>query len=122
LPIFAENLLNPTQKKQNEQNVYQILLQNKNKHFIKRILDPGKYPTLDNKDGSTSTHSMSWAEVDGKYIVYPTVLYGGKGKGLKRYDPEEALDIAIETKNFIEFDSPDEADWFSKEYKTYWNK
>ena len=103
------------------QDIANILEANKDKGFIQRILNKDKCPVLPNKDGSSSTHSMAWSEVDGKFIVYPTVLYGKKGK-LKRFDARDALPLVMESGNFIEFDTPDQADWFSKEYKSYWQK
>lgn len=67
--------------------------------------------------GKRATHKMSWAEVDGKYIVFPTVLYDWKR--LVDYG-NAALDNVLKTGNFIEFDSPEKADWFSRRYKTVW--
>jgi len=103
-----------------EEYLYNILSANKDKGFIKRVLNPEKYPTLDNKDGTHSTHSMAWGETNGKYVVFPTVLYNGKK--LTRYDPSDAWKRVYETGNFIEFDTPEEAEYFSREYKQYWKK
>lgn len=104
-----------------DDTIKKILENNKDKGFVKRILSPKDYPVLDNKDGSTSTHSMSWSEVDGKYIVFPTVLYNDKGQ-LNRFDPNIALELSLDSGNFIEFDAPEKADFFSKEYKQAWEK
>jgi len=98
----------------------EILSENAQKPFVKRILDKNSYPTLDNKDGTHSTHSMSWSEVDGKYVVFPTVLLE-EDKTLKRYPPRQALDSSLENDDFIAFDTPEEADWFSKSYKQVWD-
>ena len=104
-----------------DENIYNILVENKNKSFIKRVLKPKDYPTLDNKDGTFSTHSMAWGEVDGKYVVFPTVLHT-QDKKLKRFPFKEAWENVRKTGNFIEFDTSEEADYFSREYKQYWNK
>ena len=101
------------------QKVLAILEANKNKSFVKRILDKDKYPILKNVDGSYSTHLMSWGEKDGKYYVFPTVLLAPGGK-LKRYTPKEAWQHTQASGNYIVFDNPKDADWFSKKYKLYW--
>lgn len=121
LKMLRSERSNRGRKSFRDQDVVKILEANKNKTFVQRILHKDKYPTLPNKDGSISTHSMAWSEVDGKYIVYPTVLYGG-GDKMRRFEDEEAVPLAMESGNYIEFDSPEQADWFSKEYKSYWNK
>lgn len=96
-----------------------ILDKNKDKLFVQRILAPGNYPKLDNKDGSQSTHSMVWGESDGKFFVYPTVLMGNSGK-LQRLSDDDAWSNAMETGGYIEMPTADEADWFSREYKQVW--
>ena len=96
-----------------------ILNKNKDKSFVKRILNKQNSPVLQNDDGTTSTHSMAWGSADGKYYVYPTVLLGKDGK-LKRYDDSEAWNHVMKTGNFIEFNSPEDADWFSRSYKKVW--
>jgi len=103
------------------EKLLEILNSNANKSFVKRILHKGQYPTLDNGDGTVSTHSMSWGDADGRYFVYPTVLYT-KDKTLKRYNNDAAWIHAMQTGNFIEFHSPQEADWFSKNYKKIWDE
>ena len=100
----------------------EILMKNKEKNFVKRILNPEEYPVLDNPDGSTSTHSMAWGEDnEGKGYVYPTVKQSTENK-LKRFSDEDAWKNAMETGDFIEFDSLEGADQFSREYKDYWKR
>jgi len=96
----------------------EILRRNQDKSFVKRIIEPEKYPSLDLGGGRTASHLMSWGEIDGKYIAYPTVLYNGKS--LNRYDAREAMKRVQKSGNYIEFKSPQEADWFSRNYKRYW--
>lgn len=103
-------------------DVLRILMQNANKSFVKRILQPNAYPTLDLGDGNIATHKMAWSSVnsgDGKtkYVVYPTVLYDGEK--LVDYG-DKALDTVLKSNNYIEFDSPEQADWFSRQYKLAW--
>lgn len=98
-----------------------ILKKNTDKGFVKRILNKENSPVLDNGDGTVSTHSMSWGEADGRYFVYPTVLVTGDGT-LKRFSNKDAWRNVMKTGNYIEFDSPEEADWFSRRYKSVWGE
>jgi hypothetical protein len=66
---------------------------------------------------------MSWGEGendngDYKYFVFPTILRDKKG--LKNYG-KNAFKEAMKRKEYIEFDSPDQADWFSRNYKLLWD-
>jgi len=105
----------------NKRTIQKILEANKEKGFVKRILNPEKYPTLPLGDGRSGTHLMSWGKIDDKYVVFPTILYD-EGVGLRRFSPSEALSHVMQTDNFIEFNTPEEADWFSKNYKRVWGK
>ena len=82
--------------------VLKILEANANKSFVKRILEPNRYPSLDLGDGRRGTHLMAWGEANGKYVVFPTILYDGKGK-LTKHDPDEAWRQVQQTGNFLEF-------------------
>lgn len=97
-----------------------ILNKNKNKSFVKRILFPKKYPSLNLGPQTSGTHLMVWGQMGKKYVVYPTILYDGEK--LIKYDPNEAWKHVSQTGNYIEFDSAEEADWFSKHYKDYWGE
>jgi len=100
--------------------VKNILNANRKIGFVQRILKPNDFPKLPNKDGSFSTHSMVWGESDGKYIVFPTVLFDGKQ--LQRFDPETAFKHVMQTGNFIEFPTAKDAAEFSVGYKQFWEK
>lgn len=97
-----------------------ILAQNAEKSFVQRILQPENYPRLDLGDGNYATHKMAWTEADGRYYAYPTVMYDGKK--LTEYDPQTAFQHAVKSGNVIAFDDPSEADWFSKNYKQWWDR
>lgn len=108
------------------EKIRKVLEANKDKPFIQRVINykEGESPTLDNKDGTISTHSMAANHgMDGKVYVYPTVVMG-KGGRLRRLDDEEgedgrpALNNALQTGNAIEFPNIREAIWFSENYKT----
>lgn len=98
----------------------QILEANKDKTFVDRILNRDKYPRLDLGDGNYATHKMSYMQVGDKYHVFPTVLYDGKQ--LKEYSPFDAYNNVRQTGNYIEFDTLEEADTFSRRYKAVWGE
>jgi len=104
----------------NDEYLCTILKKNQDKLFVKRILQPDKYQSLDLGNGQTASHLMAYGEADGKYFVFPTVMMDN-GK-LKQFDTNEAWKRAHKTNNVIIFESETEASWFSKEYKRYWLK
>jgi len=96
-----------------------VLEQNRGKNFVDRMFDPTP-PVINNPDGSISTHIMTDAEVDsgdgtgrGKFIVYPTVIQKEEGAELIEVSAQEAQQYALETGEFIEFDTQEEATAFS---------
>ena len=99
-------------------DIVKVLKENSQKQFVKRILNPSQYPVLNNNDGSHSTHSMAWGEKDGKYYVFPTVL--NTGDKLKRFEDDVAWDYTQKTGNYIVFDNPEDAQYFSEHYKDFW--
>lgn len=100
--------------------VQAILAANAKKTFVQRIMNREKFPTLDLGNGQHATHKMAWASADGKYRVYPTVLYDGSK--LVEYDPKTAYQHILKSGNFIDFDTPEEAEWFSQRYKSVWGE
>lgn len=98
-----------------------ILDANKDKNFVDRIVNKDNYPTLDLGDGNYATHQMAWGESDGKYLVFPTVVYDKNTNTLKKLQDKEAFDYAVKNNEFIEFDNQEDADQFSREYKSVWN-
>lgn len=97
--------------------IMNILMANQNKSFVKRILNPAQYPTIDQGDGRYATHKMAWGEANGKYYAFPTVLYvNGK---LRDYG-DKAWGEVLKTGNTIEFNTPQDAEWFSSRYKGAW--
>lgn len=100
-----------------------ILAQNAGKNFVDRIVNRDKYPSIDNGDGTHSTHLMAWTEADGAYRVFPTILFDKKtGKLIKRDNMRAAYDNAVRMGEYIDFNSPDEAEWFSQRYKSVWGE
>lgn len=91
-------------------------------NFEQRILYPSKYPKLDNGDGTYSTHSMAWGDADGKFFAYPTVVQGPDGKMIRLPD-NVAFSHAMETGEYREFSSPEDAEAYSSGgYKNSWGR
>ena len=61
--------------------------------------------------GSYSTHKMASANIDGHPIAYPTIIYSG-GQ-LKQLSGNEAIKYALQTGEYIEFNSDVEANDFA---------
>ena len=102
--------------------INEILNKNNRVPFVKRILSPFKAPTLidpEDKTGKTiMTHKMSYSEDGGKFYVYPSIMPDEKGK-LKDYN-DDAFDVALKKREYITFDNEKDAEFFSKNYKSYW--
>jgi hypothetical protein len=94
-----------------------ILNQNQDKDFVQRILKPQESPYLDLGDGDIATHMMEYEKHGNGWVVYPRVMRDGQG--LKDYG-DNAMMKAINDGDYIEFKSPGEAEWFSKNYKKFW--
>lgn len=91
-------------------------------NFEQRILHASKSPSLKNKDGSVSTHRMAWGEVDDKFVAYPTIVQDPKTKKLKQLGDREAFEYAMQTGEYREFSTPDEASAYADNgYKKYWD-
>ena len=101
----------------NQLKILEILEQNKDKEFVQRIMNAADYPTLPNRDGSESTHSMAWGEFEGKFYVYPSVVIE-EGE-IQRLGPDTAWGRALRTGDYIEFTTIQDAYEFSKEYKNF---
>ena len=95
--------------------ILEILEKNRDKDFVDRILNAKKFPTLENIDGSESTHGMMYSEVDGVFYVYPSVII--EDDNMRRLERDSALGRAVRLGDYVEFDSIQEAYEFSKEYK-----
>jgi hypothetical protein len=106
-----------------KERVNLILTQNASKNFVKRIQSPKNYPTLDLGNGDYATHKMAWGTDDkGVAYVYPTVVYDTIANKLIQLDNRAAWQHAVKNNEFIRFDNPADADWFSRKYKAVWGK
>jgi hypothetical protein len=94
-------------------DMWSTLQSNKQLNFVDRLYNKNKYPKINNADGTYSTHKMSSANVGGKAIAFPTIVYDNESKSLKELDIKQAIDYAIKNKEYIEFKSDAEADFFA---------
>lgn len=89
-------------------------------NFEQRILKPNEYPSIDNGDGSVSTHRMAYGETDGKFVAYPTIVQQKDGK-LAQLADAEAFDYAMRNKEYRAFDKEsDAASYAEGGYKKFW--
>jgi len=103
-----------------EAELLKILFDNKDKNFVRRIIEPENYPTLDLGNGSYATHLMSYVtDSDGNAYVYPNVIYDKDANKLINLG-DKAWDYAKKNGEFIRFNDRKKADWFSKKYKSVW--
>jgi len=105
-------------------NAIDILLKNKDKNFVQRILNSSIFPVISNEDGSVSTHKMA-AEIDenGEWLVFPTIVSLPDGRLLDLKDNRSALDFAKKTGEFINFgNNKDDAIPFAANGYKDWNK
>ena len=104
-----------------------ILDANKDKNFVKRIIDPTNYPTTDmpkelQEYGDWGTHLMSWDNgPTGNPMVYPRIVHDQQNDKLNILDQKQAYDHALKTGEYIDFKTSAEADWFGQNYKKAWN-
>ena len=101
--------------------IQKILEKHKQLNFVQRVLKPEDWPDTDLGYGMRGTHLMSWGEQDGKYMVFPSLVYDDQTRSLKHLGVQ-AMKHAIETGEFIEFKTAEEADKFSKLYKKVWEQ
>ena len=95
--------------------------------FVSRLKDKNRVtiPDWEGK-GETATHKLGYAEVDGKYIVYPLVQ-NIDGKLYDFSDPQygmdkgwQALDSALYAGDYVELPSKADARWFTESYKNHY--
>ena len=99
-----------------------IITANQDKQFVRRIMNPQAYPAIDNGDGSRSTHLMAYSKAGNAFRVYPTIAYDPRSKKLTKRDGDAAYNHAVKTGDYIDFDTEDEAAWFSRNYKAVWGQ
>lgn len=94
-----------------------ILNANKNLNFVQRIRNPNE--RLDLGNGEYATHRMSYDP--GTKRAYPTVVKQGD-KLVQLKDGDQAWDYADKTGEFIQFNTPQDAERFANNgYKVVWD-
>lgn len=103
--------------------IKQIVLANRGKNFVDRISNPGAYPVMKLPDGNSATHKMAWSTVGEKQtpVVYPTVVFDPGSRSLVELKPDEALNYALSSGEYLTFPDGKSADLFSKQYKRIWS-
>lgn len=95
--------------------------------FVSRLNDENRVTIPDWKNnGGVATHKLGYAEVDGKYVVYPLVQ-NIDGKLYDFSDPQygmdkgwQALDSALYAGDYVELPSKADARWFAESYKNHY--
>lgn len=89
-------------------------------NFEQRVLRPSDYPSINNPDGSYSTHKMMWNEMGNKFGAFPSIVQLPTGK-LVELDPRSAYNHAISNNEYRTFNSAKEAQEYAEGgYKRSW--
>ena len=87
---------------------------NKSLNWVERGLNPNNYPTIDNGDGTFSTHRLEYKTGDnGEAYVYPTIIQNDKGE-LEQLDDDAAWDYAMKTKTAMVVPNVKLAEYYSQ--------
>ena len=87
-----------------------------NPRFIQRLSEPLKYVEWvdDNGEKQFGTHELGYAEVDGKYVIFPNIQERNDKQLFRYTDFRQALDNALKNKNILWVDTEDEAKLFTE--------
>lgn len=87
-----------------------------NPRFIQRLSEPLKYVEWvdDNGEKQFGTHELGYAEVNGKYVIFPNIQERDDKQLFRYTDFRQALDNALKNKNVLWVDSEDEAKLFTE--------
>ncbi|SRR5580765_4981730 len=89
----------------------QTLRANSGKNFVQRVLNASDWPVVQNPGGGYSSHRMGSAEVEGKNIAFPTLVYDQSTNALTA--PADPVREAMKTGEYIEFPDPAAAERFA---------
>jgi len=79
---------------------------------------PGAISSISERDEGMASHKMASAEVDGKYIAFPTIVQKKGEDTLTELSVDEALNYALENNEFLSFSTPYKAQAYAEgEYK-----
>ena len=98
-----------------------MLLENKDKNFVQRMMKPDINPVLDGYGGpgTWGTHLMTASGEGDQTIIYPQIIQGPDGN-LQLLDPKVAREYALKNNEYMKMNSPQEANWFGENYKKLW--
>lgn len=87
-----------------------------NPRFIQRLSEPFKYVEWVDNNGEKQfgTHELGYAEVDGKYVIFPNIQERDDKQLFRYTDFRQALDNALKNKNVLWVNSEDEAKLFTE--------
>lgn len=92
------------------------VLSQRNKHlnWVERGLNPDNYPNIDNKDGTFSTHKLSYVTGDeGEAYIYPTIIQQ-EDSTLKEYSQDESWEYVKKTNTAMRIPSVKLAEYYSQ--------
>ena len=92
-------------------------------NFVQRYSE-GQRRGIKLPNGEVATHKLSYAEQDGKYIVYPNVQpmdYSNPNSPLYDYEDDNwtAFDRALKNNDILQFNTAKEAEEYTKHYKDF---
>jgi hypothetical protein len=122
--IFNNFMVDPELERQYLLN---MVRPHENLNFVRRLMKPKDYPVLPEHagPGTFGTHLMSYSTDNKGAIAYPEIVQQSEGDPLKRLSRKDALSHAITNKQYIPFDSEQEAKFFGENYKKLgntWNR
>jgi len=102
-----------------EDKIRKVVEAHSDKNFVQRMLNPNIFPVMQNvlTPGDVGTHLMSSGEFQGKGTAYPEIIQDSNTGKLIRLGRRAAMDYAIKNKQYLPFDTPEEAEYFGKNYK-----
>lgn len=106
----------------NKEWIKEKLIFNADKNFVQRLFKKDA-PQMNLGNGTVATHQMAWGHTgsprdpDTKIIVYPNIIWNKQTKGLEWLSGRNAQDYAKKTGEYIQVDSPEQAEVLSTQYK-----
>jgi hypothetical protein len=123
VPLDAPNANKTLPDPGNQMDTIKFLQQYNHLNFVQRLLNPYIFPVMEfpkgDPAGDFGTHLMSSGEMDGKGIVFPQIIQDPKTGKLERLGMRDAMNHAIKTREYLPFNTPEEADDFGTNYKKY---
>ncbi len=107
-------------------DLLKMLQENGDKNFVQRLMNPYIFPVLWDvlQGGDVGNMMMSSGytgnSVEGtKGFVFPQIIQEKDTGKLKKLGTRQAMDYARKTGEYLEFDTPEEAEDFGTNYKKY---